>query len=140
MPRRRHQARHLARPGKMARGEYRICQELAEYHPEERIPARGQGFRGDGRQIREIFFSGSGDRRLINCAGCKLNPIPGHTAETAPQTAQTGRKSLIFTENVLYWAHSKPNPAMRSTGDRVPVKTSNRGVAVPRAGCVTENA
>src|ERR1700754_1028104 len=25
-------------------------------------------------------------------------------------------KSLIFTENVLYWAHYKPNPAMRILG------------------------
>jgi hypothetical protein len=27
-----------------------------------------------------------------------------------------GGKSLIFAENVLYWAHYKPDPAMRNFG------------------------
>ena len=27
-----------------------------------------------------------------------------------------GRKSLIFAENVLYWAHYKPDSAMRTFG------------------------
>jgi len=64
MPGRRHQARHRARSGKVAGGEYRIRQDLAEHHPEEGIPARRQGFRGHGRQVREIFFSSARDRRL----------------------------------------------------------------------------
>jgi CarD family transcriptional regulator len=42
--------------------------------------------------------------------------------ETGLQSARFGRKSLIFTENVLYWAHYKPNPAMRTFGLRVPVQ------------------
>src|ERR1700732_3128485 len=65
MSRRPHQARYRAWSGKMARGEYRICQDLAEHHPEEGIPGRRQGFRGHGRQIREIFFYRTGDRRLM---------------------------------------------------------------------------
>src|SRR3979411_704900 len=64
MPSRRHQARHRAWSGKMAPGEYRIRQEMAEYPPEEGIPARREGLRGYGRQIREVFFSCSWDRRL----------------------------------------------------------------------------
>src|SRR5260370_31358648 len=139
MPGRCDQAGHRAGPREVARGEYRICQVLAEYHPEERIPARRQGFRGHGRQIREIFFSGSGYRRLIEYC-LQLNPNRADIAETAPQNVQTGRKSLIFTDNVLYWAHYSRTrqPAYGPYG--FPCKTSNRGVAVPRAGCVTENA
>ena len=38
---------------------------LAEHHPEEGRAARRQGFRRHGRQVREIFFSGAGKRRLI---------------------------------------------------------------------------
>jgi CarD family transcriptional regulator len=34
----------------------------------------------------------------------------------ASGSLSTARKSLIFAENVLYWAHSKPNPAMRIFG------------------------
>src|SRR6266576_466215 len=71
----------------------------------------------------------------------ELNPNPGDTAENGLAAPRMGHKSLIFAENVLYWAISKPNPAMPPFV--VPmgsVQTSNRGVAVPRAGCVTENA
>src|ERR1700682_220198 len=137
MSRRRHQARHRARPGEIAGGEYRIRQELAEHHPEEGIPARRERFRGDGRQIREVFFSSSRGRGLTE-QGFLLNPNPGDVAETARQSVRIGRKSLIFTENVLYWAHYKPNPSACLWPLWVPVQTSNRGVAVPRAGCVTE--
>jgi hypothetical protein len=35
-----------------------------------------------------------------------------------PETVVKGPKSLIFAENVLYWAHYKPNPAMRILGVR----------------------
>src|SRR3981081_4659823 len=92
MPSRRHQARHRARSGKMAGGEYRIRQELAEYHPEEGIPARREGLRGYGRQIREVFFSCSRDRRLTGIP-VPLNPNLGDVAETAAWTVRTGRKS-----------------------------------------------
>src|SRR5277367_5869394 len=34
----------------------------------------------------------------------------------ASRRSVTAPKSLIFTENVLYWAHYKPNPAMRILG------------------------
>ena len=43
----------------------------------------------------------------------QLNPITAEIAETAPQSVRIGRKSLIFAENVLYWAHYKPNPSAR---------------------------
>ena len=44
-------------------------------------------------------------------------------AETAPQGPGTRRKSLIFAENVLYWAHYKPILAMRILWPRwVPAK------------------
>ena len=44
-------------------------------------------------------------------------------AETVLQGAGTRRKSLIFAENVLYWAHYKPILAMRNLWPRwVPVK------------------
>src|SRR5205823_14659356 len=59
-----HQARHRARSGEVAGGEYRIRQKLAEHHPKERIPCGCQGFRGDGRQVREIFLPKSWGRRL----------------------------------------------------------------------------
>src|SRR5579863_1853265 len=73
MSRRRDQAGHRTRPRKMARGEHRVRQELAEYHPEKGIPARSQGFRGHGRQVRKIFFPRARDRRLI-LKGCILVP------------------------------------------------------------------
>src|SRR6266850_2655118 len=126
---RRHQARHRAGLGEMAGGEYRICQELAEHHPEEGIAARRERFRGDGRQIREIFFSSAGDRRLRE-GWVLLNPNRGDVAQMPRQASLLGRKSLIFAENVLYWAHYKPNPSaacMAPMGSRA---KSNRGVAV----------
>src|SRR3979411_2422162 len=46
------------------KSEHRICQELAEYHPEKGSPARRQGFRRHGRQVREIFFSRARHGRL----------------------------------------------------------------------------
>src|SRR6476620_10743925 len=107
---RRHQARHRAGPGEMAGGEYRIRQELAEHHPEEGIAARRERFRGDGRQIREIFFSSAWDRRLREYR-VLLNPNPGDVAQMPRHAPRLGRKSLIFAENVLYWAHYKPNPS-----------------------------
>src|SRR5258708_19252290 len=94
----------------MAGGEYRICQELAEHHPEEGIAARRERFRGDGRQIREIFFFSAGDRRLREYR-LLLNPNPGDVAQMPRQASLLGRKPLIFAENVLYWAHYKPNPS-----------------------------
>src|SRR5713226_5352100 len=69
------------------------------------------------------------------------NPNSFDIAETTLRSPRTGRKSLIFTENVLYWPYSsRTQPCAYLWPQGVPVKTSNRGVAVPRAGCVTENA
>jgi len=44
---------------------------------------------------------------------CRLNPNSGEVAKIGTPNVPTGPKSLIFAENVLYWAHYKPNPAMR---------------------------
>src|SRR5665213_4638090 len=83
MPRRRHQAGHRAGPRKMARGEYRIRQELAQYHPEEGFACRRQGFRGYGRQVREIFFSRTGYRRLIESRFFPIGEYGAVSAQSA---------------------------------------------------------
>jgi len=53
-----HQAGHRARSGEMARSEYRIRQELAEYHAEKReAPAGRQGFsKAMPGKFEKIFF------------------------------------------------------------------------------------
>src|SRR5258707_7175315 len=122
---RRNQARYRAGPGEMAGSEYRIRQELAEHHPEEGIATRRERFRGDGRQIREIFFFSAGDRRLREYR-VLLNPNPGDVAQMPRQASRLGRKPLIFAENVLYWAHYKPNPSaacMAPMGSRETIET-----------------
>jgi CarD family transcriptional regulator len=45
---------------------------------------------------------------------------------------------LIFPENVLYWAHYKPNPAMCTFGPRVPVKNIEQGRGSFRAQAVSQ--
>src|SRR6202795_1958818 len=97
MPRRRHQARHRARPGEMAGGEYRIRQELAEHHPEEGITARREGFRGPGRQVREIFFSEARYRGLTPRptrdtaqSGFHLTLIPVSSPKIPPERPTPG--------------------------------------------------
>src|SRR5436305_13765033 len=150
-----HQARHRARSGEVAGGEYRIRQKLAEHHPKERIPCGCQGFRGDGRQVREIFLPKSWGRRLgatvfdpvssrkhelfrlkaLVSLHHKLNPNRADVAAAALKAS----KSLIFTENVLYWAHCELNWVSRFDPLLGSAKTSNRGVPVPRTGCVTDN-
>src|SRR5260370_38709304 len=37
--------------------------------------------------------------------------MPGDVVEMPRQASRLGRKPLIFAENVLYWAHYKPNPS-----------------------------
>ena len=111
------------------------------------LPADAKDFEGMEGKFEKYFSPEPGHRRLILIAESwpnlttpirRLNPANHRCAET--RQAALGRKSLIFAENVLYWAHYKPNPSAALVAPWVPVKTSNRGVAVPRAGCVTENA
>src|SRR4029453_3768630 len=59
---------------------------------------------------REKFFPGAWDRRLRGY-WVLLNPNRGDVAETPRKASESGRKSLNFAENVLYWAHYKPNPS-----------------------------
>ena len=111
-------------------GQCRLRQELAEHHPEEGAPARRQGIRGRGRQVREVFLPEPGFGRLISVAfGPNLTALRVVNAENQPLIRPVaGRKSLIFAEMCYIGTLSRSPSAHWPRW--VPVKPSNRGVAV----------
>ena len=86
------------------------------------LPPDAKDFEGMEGKFENIFLplpvpaTDATVRLRLEKAGfplCRLNPNSGEMAKNGTPNALKWRKSLIFAENVLYWAHYKPNPAMR---------------------------
>jgi len=69
-----HQAGYRARVGEMARGKYRIRQELAQYYPKEGLTCGRERIWRCRRQIWEVFFS-KARRRWLRQQGLPLTLI-----------------------------------------------------------------
>src|SRR4029078_3456118 len=121
------QSRYRVGTGKVAVGECRICQVLAQYQQEGRAACRCQGYAGRTGQVREVFQPGPRLRQLITVTRCGCNLPTEQLSQRVELAALSARIKLttpnqwdgvvfpsIFTKCVI------ASLSFRDTGQKLP--------------------